>query len=543
MRVTDLATALGGDRLTLIDAGGQAPEVRGVCVYDPGAADMAAGRLVLMVGVDGTEETLAGMRAAAANGCAGVVVDGPPGPAALAAYREAARSRRIAVLHRGADAGWLALADAVRDRLRAGGPAGSGGTAGSGSTAGSVAGADGDGLLGSVAPGDLPGLAEVLGRMLGGPVIIEDANFQVLAYSTWPGSVDHGRDTAILGGRIPDEWLKHLEKVGAIDTLLTSEQVIDVENGPFQARRRLLRALRVDDRPIGIMWVAEGSEPLPGDVAERMDVAARVAAPHLLRHQEETFGHRAAQRKVLRALMETGELSRSTAEDFGLLPANSYVVIGLRRAADHALNHAVRNRLVESVDLYCQSYRWRAATTAVGHTIYCLLAFDTDRVPGDVTALAHGLADNARRTMQSPMHVAVSERRSWLATAPELRDQVDGVLGVLGGPAHDTHAVVRFPDAVPQILLDRVGTMLRAHPYSAYHKLEVLHRHDEQHGSEHIRTLRALLGAFGNIRVASERLGLHPTTLRYRVRRLTELSGVDLDNRDERLFCELMLRE
>jgi sugar diacid utilization regulator len=274
-----------------------------------------------------------------------------------------------------------------------------------------------------------------------------------------------------------------------------------------------------------------------------MDVAARIAAPHLLRHQDEIFGRRAAQRKVLRALVETGELSRSTAEDLGLLPANSYVVIGLRRAVDHTLSHAARNRLVESVDLYCQSYRWRAATTAVGHTIYCLLAFGADRVPGDVTTLAHGLADNARRTMQSPMHVAVSEQRPRLASAPELRDQVDGVLDVLGRPADRAHAVMRFPDAVPQILLDQFGGLMRAHPHAAYHKLEVLRRSDELHGTEHIRTLRVFLGAFGNVRTASQRLGLHPTTLRYRVRRLTELSGIDLGNVDERLFCELMLRE
>lgn len=523
MRVTGLATALGGGWLTLLHPGDRARDVRGVCLYEPGAPE--PGRLVLLAGVDGTEETVAAMGEAAASGAAAVVLGGPPGSAAAAAYRKAARTRGIAVFHRCADASWLALADAVRDRLR------------------ERRGGDADEAVGAVAPGDLPALAEALGRMLGGPVIIEDTNFQVLAYSTWTGPVDRGRDAAILGGRIPEEWLKHLEAVGAIDTLLTSDAVIDVEDGPFHARRRLLRAVRIDDHPIGIMWVAEGGEPLPADVAARMDVAARVAAPHLLRHQDENVGHRAAQRKVLRALVETGELSRSSAEELGLLPATGYAVIGLRRAAGPALSHVARNRLVESVDLYCQSYRWRAATTAVGHTIYCLLAFGADRATADVTALAHGLADNARRTMRSPMHAAVSDRRPDLTAAPELRDQVDGVLDVLARPAGGEHAVRRFADAVPQILLDRFGGLMRAHPYARYHKLEVLRRHDELHGTEHIRTLRVYLGAFGTVRTAAARLGLHPTTLRYRIRRLTELSGIDLTNADERLYCELMLRE
>jgi DNA-binding PucR family transcriptional regulator len=42
--------------------------------------------------------------------------------------------------------------------------------------------------------------------------------------------------------------------------------------------------------------------------------------------------------------------------------------------------------------------------------------------------------------------------------------------------------------------------------------------------------------------VAAERLHVHRNTFRYRLRRIEELAGIDLDDPDERLVAELQLR-
>ena len=57
-----------------------------------------------------------------------------------------------------------------------------------------------------------------------------------------------------------------------------------------------------------------------------------------------------------------------------------------------------------------------------------------------------------------------------------------------------------------------------------------------------LATLRAYLDAHGDVGAAAERLGVHPNTLRYRLRRLGELTGVDLRDPDARLVTELQLR-
>jgi DNA-binding PucR family transcriptional regulator len=73
-------------------------------------------------------------------------------------------------------------------------------------------------------------------------------------------------------------------------------------------------------------------------------------------------------------------------------------------------------------------------------------------------------------------------------------------------------------------------------------KLAKLLEHDREHGTSYRDTLRAYLDARGNTGLAATRLSIHPNTLRYRLERLIALSGLDLDDSDERLVTELQLR-
>jgi DNA-binding PucR family transcriptional regulator len=52
----------------------------------------------------------------------------------------------------------------------------------------------------------------------------------------------------------------------------------------------------------------------------------------------------------------------------------------------------------------------------------------------------------------------------------------------------------------------------------------------------------AYLDAFGDVRSAAKLLHVHPNTLRYRVRRAAEVTGIDLDDPLQRLFAQLQLR-
>ena len=55
-------------------------------------------------------------------------------------------------------------------------------------------------------------------------------------------------------------------------------------------------------------------------------------------------------------------------------------------------------------------------------------------------------------------------------------------------------------------------------------------------------TLGAWLDAFGDVGTAAAAVHVHPNTFRYRLGRLTEIGGIDLDSPEARFAAMLQLR-
>jgi purine catabolism regulator len=68
-----------------------------------------------------------------------------------------------------------------------------------------------------------------------------------------------------------------------------------------------------------------------------------------------------------------------------------------------------------------------------------------------------------------------------------------------------------------------------------------LAEYDEQRGSQLVTTLEEFLRRHGSISATSEALYVHPNTLRQRLRRIAELSGLDL-RRDDWLMIEIAVK-
>jgi purine catabolism regulator len=62
--------------------------------------------------------------------------------------------------------------------------------------------------------------------------------------------------------------------------------------------------------------------------------------------------------------------------------------------------------------------------------------------------------------------------------------------------------------------------------------VEKLAEYDRERGASLLSTLEEFLGRRGNISATSEALFVHPNTLRQRLRRIGDLSGIDLRRHD-----------
>jgi hypothetical protein len=109
-------------------------------------------------------------------------------------------------------------------------------------------------------------------------------------------------------------------------------------------------------------------------------------------------------------------------------------------------------------------------------------------------------------------------------------DRTSAVIGI-GPVAGDAPALAQARISAVRVLRD--GTGARVARLMAY---------DEQHDSTVLQTLDVWLDAFGDVMAGSARLCIHPNTFRYRLRRISEVGGIDLESPKARFAAMLQLR-
>ena len=118
-----------------------------------------------------------------------------------------------------------------------------------------------------------------------------------------------------------------------------------------------------------------------------------------------------------------------------------------------------------------------------------------------------------------------------------LRAQWSG--GSLAVPAR---LVARLADVHAQVLLMELRDLAAAHGDRPTGPVARLAAYDAEHDANLVATLRAWLDAFGDVAAASAAMYVHPNTFRYRLRRVTEVSAIDLADPEQRFATMLELR-
>ena len=164
--------------------------------------------------------------------------------------------------------------------------------------------------------------------------------------------------------------------------------------------------------------------------------------------------------------------------------------------------------------------------------------FDADRsrlrLSAGVSAPAGGVA-----ALPGALHEASSAGR--LAA---LRASPGGGAGSAGGSADGRPAAISVVTsdevASHELLLASVpGSVLRTFRGRLLGPLE---RYDEQHRAELLPTLREFLDCSGSWNACAAKMYVHVNTVRYRIRRIEELTGRDLSSLDDRVDFFLALR-
>ncbi|WP_232246380.1 PucR family transcriptional regulator [Kitasatospora mediocidica] len=492
--------------------------VRDVAILDPeDPATAAPGELVLAIGARG-RAALPALRAAGRARAAAVAVK-LDGPGQADALREAATEAGVALLSVRRETRWEHL-DALA-RAVIGGPDAP------------------DTADHNV--GDLFSLAQTTAVLTGGIVSIEDTSSRVLAYSRSSDSdeVDDLRRLSILGWQGPEPYLSKLREWGIFQHLRTSDSVIAVEPHPeLGLRRRLAIGIRAGAQPLGTIWVQEGAQPLAPLAEQALVGAARVAAGQLVRRRRELSADVRLTRTLLTGLLEGSTGPQSLATHLGLDPHRPATVLAYAAQG----SDVTRAEVSGLISVHTAARHRGALLAPVDARIYVLLP---ELPPGLPTATvrdwAQEVVDAARDHLGVVLRAAIGSTVPGLAAVPGSRAQADRILDAMGrgGVVPEVAALI---DVQAEVLLSEVLALLQERPALRDPRLAALAAYDLRHGTQLAESVLAWLDALGEVRVAAQALHIHPNTLRYRVRRAEQLTGLDLAQPHQRLLAMLQLR-
>ncbi|MFI8191541.1 helix-turn-helix domain-containing protein [Streptomyces sp. NPDC085946] len=523
-----LLSVVGAGSLELhVAPGGLGAPVTGVTVLDPLEPGVRPGQLLLAVGVDArSAHAVDVLRRAGEEGATGVVFGpgtaGPPAPA----LRRAAEEAGTAVLFRTSWCTW----DQVLGVLRAGLAA---------------AGLPPDLTTQAVPLGDLNGLADAVAALVGGAVTIEDMDSRVLAYSSTDTEedVDELRRLTILGRRVPSWRVTAMREAGFFRALWGQGDVLYRPAGGADPER-LVGAVRAGGEVLGSVWVAAiAGRSLAPNAAEALRAATRAAAPHLLHHRTRGADTRLVE-EAARAVLD-GRGSAEVLAERAALPENGAGAVLAVHAEGTDRDDDEVSRLHGLLALHCSAHGRRAVVVRAGEAVLVVLGAldrDRERAGTQVTELGTSLAGQVAAGLGATVRVGLGDVVAGLADLPASRRSAELALAALRTAA-GPRVVARTEDVAETVGLMRVVEALREVPLPQGTPVERLAAFDAAHsGSCLLRTLRAYLDHFGDVPAASRALCVHPNSLRYRLRRITEVSGLDLGSSDARLLAQLQLR-
>jgi len=477
------------------------PATTAVAVADPQdlAAPLAAGELVLGVGIGPATagQLLAGARAGGAT----AVLLRRPGADEQAGLERLAASEQVRLEWLDAGHGWNELHRQLLHRLRP--PA-------------------------IRADDELAELAQTIATLTGGLVTIEDTSARVLAYSRSSDEVDELRRLSILGRSGPAQYLALLREWGVYDRLSSSEEVVEIAEHPASGvRRRLAVGVFAGDRQLATIWLQQGGGAFEPHAEQALLGAARIAAGQLVSRGRRPAG------SELAALLGTGtehrlpaRLGRAAGQ-----PCAVAVVAAGPGPGDLAAAESRLDELAAIVTVHAAAYRRGALVEQLDGRIYALLpALDTVT---SATVMLRRAMTAARRHLDPEARAALGPMVDSVAAAGSSRRGAELALDVA-----DTAAVVSFDTVRPRLLITAIENCLAQQEHLLDPRIASLISTDP----DGARTLLNYLETGSDVGRVASQMHLHPTTVRYRLRRAGQAVGVDLSGGPDRFALHVQLR-
>ncbi|WSV80438.1 helix-turn-helix domain-containing protein [Nocardia sp. NBC_01009] len=391
---------------------------------------------------------------------------------------------------------------------------------------------------------DLFGLAQIVAQNAGGMVSIEDPHSHVLAYSASNEAADQLRILSILGREGPRDYLRILQKWGVFDQLRQTDEVIDLPaHDELDIKHRLVVSIRRPSdgtvgtpRVLGTIWLQQGDKPFKPDAAEVLRGASAIAARIISRSLDAPSTETLLIQRLFGA-RGSGVDVPSVASALNIPVTGPAAVVGFA-LNDTAQASTESASVANALRLHASSFRRDSLTAVLGERVYVLLPhYQSVRA---VNAWTRQLVAQFETKRSLVLRAAIAIPVADLTHVASARTEVDRVLDSTA-TTFPKGRVTTLAESRTAVLLAEILDLVGARPDLHDPRLQALFDYDRKHTANLQESVETYLREHGDVRNAATALQVHPNTLRYRIRRVEDIVGVDLSDPADRLLLELQL--
>jgi hypothetical protein len=396
------------------------------------------------------------------------------------------------------------------------------------------------GDISGVPVGDLFSLANAIGDLIDAPVTIEDRSSRVLAFSRRQDEADSGRVATILGQQVPEHYLRLLQDLDVFGQLTRQTEPVYVEGVERGMLPRLAVAVWSGPELLGTIWAAVPDRP-PPETVEAFLGAARLAALHLLRHRGEADLSRRFHSEQLAAVLQGGPGAAEAAQRLGM-PRQPLIVFAAEPTGKEGADfETAQRKLVDAFGVNLAVVHSKAATARVGGVVYAVVPATSLRNSGAARGVAVARRFLDRIEARDAVVIGVGGPSDSIRDLARARREADRALQVLRRRG-ESHGVAHYDDVYLESLLIRLVDSAVEEGDGLRGPMQRIHEHDQEQGKDYLATLSCFLDVGGDVQAAAVRLNVHTNTVRYRVRRIEQISGFDLSDPMTRLSALIQIR-
>ncbi|WP_071395850.1 PucR family transcriptional regulator [Bacillus tuaregi] len=390
-------------------------------------------------------------------------------------------------------------------------------------------------------------LADYVSKLLHCPITIEDANHNLLSYSSHDLQTDRVRISTIIQRRVPEKIINQLWKEGTIPALLSSSEPIRVKAmDDMGFSERVAVSIWKKDEVLGFIWALEGEKPfedkdlviLKQAAAATKNILLKVQAPKNMREEryQEFFW------QLLTSHYHSNNEIKDKFHTLQMVPPAQFAVVIFQ------FSSTVISGEEEKKIIYLLKTRQDPKIT--------LYTFDHSQL-----ILLISLSESGE--LQHILKFC-----DWFVEKMKERYHVESIVQSIGGLFNNYIKVEKsyqqalslldlkgkFPSEVSHIhsyqelgifrYLDILRDKALTEDYENY-SLKKLHEYDQKYHTDLVQTLDVYLNNDSNVNEASKTLNIHTNTLNYRLKRIVEIGNLNLKDANQKMtiFLDLKLEK